>query len=189
MLSHVTPWTAARQAPLSMDFSRQEYWRGLPFPSPWVAIFKRSWPESHPFGWKQLHLDRFPSGSIKKSEHSSWIQVPRPRGWLSSQSRDSLPEAKSSLRCRMQMPFQSVKTVGFISCCKNSFEVHFPLKIPLHRGVSVCQNLQGMQMWWYGQVWLGPGTTHNTGMTVYLTEVSQQPPVVSSSSPCFFFKL
>ena len=35
-LSHVwfcaTPWTVARQAPLSMGFSRQEYWSGLPFP-------------------------------------------------------------------------------------------------------------------------------------------------------------
>ena len=29
----VTPWTAACQAPLSMGFSRQEYWSGLPFPS------------------------------------------------------------------------------------------------------------------------------------------------------------
>ena len=29
-----TPWTVAHQAPLSMGFSRQEYWRGLPFPSP-----------------------------------------------------------------------------------------------------------------------------------------------------------
>ena len=30
-----TPWTVARQAPLSMGFSRQEYWiAGLPFPSP-----------------------------------------------------------------------------------------------------------------------------------------------------------
>ena len=28
------PWTVARQAPLSMAFSRQEYWSGLPFPSP-----------------------------------------------------------------------------------------------------------------------------------------------------------
>ena len=28
------PWTVARQAPLSMGFSRQEYWSGLPFPSP-----------------------------------------------------------------------------------------------------------------------------------------------------------
>ena len=30
----VTPWTAAHQSPLSMGFSRQEYWSGLPFPSP-----------------------------------------------------------------------------------------------------------------------------------------------------------
>ena len=29
-----TPWTVAYQAPLSMGFSRQEYWSGLPFPSP-----------------------------------------------------------------------------------------------------------------------------------------------------------
>ena len=37
-LSHVplsvTPWTTVHQAPLSMEFSRQEYCRGLPFPSP-----------------------------------------------------------------------------------------------------------------------------------------------------------
>ena len=30
----VAPWTVARQAPLSMEFSRQEYWSGLPFPPP-----------------------------------------------------------------------------------------------------------------------------------------------------------
>ena len=28
-----TPWTVAHQAPLSMGFSRQEYWNGFPFPS------------------------------------------------------------------------------------------------------------------------------------------------------------
>ena len=37
-LSHVrlfvTPWTVAHQAPPSMEFPRQEYWSGLPFPSP-----------------------------------------------------------------------------------------------------------------------------------------------------------
>ena len=37
MLSHVqlfaTPWTVAPQSPLSMVFSRQEYWSELPFPS------------------------------------------------------------------------------------------------------------------------------------------------------------
>ena len=30
----MTPWTLTREAPLSMGFSRQEYWSGLPFPSP-----------------------------------------------------------------------------------------------------------------------------------------------------------
>ena len=31
---YVTPWTVAQQAPLTMGFSRQEWWSGLPFPSP-----------------------------------------------------------------------------------------------------------------------------------------------------------
>ena len=34
MLKLKTPWTAARQAPLSLGLSRQEYWNGLPCPSP-----------------------------------------------------------------------------------------------------------------------------------------------------------
>ena len=34
--SLATPWTVAYQAPLSMGFSRQEYWNGLPFPSPGI---------------------------------------------------------------------------------------------------------------------------------------------------------
>ena len=38
LLSHIrlfaTPWTVAYHAPPSMGFSRQEYWNGLPFPSP-----------------------------------------------------------------------------------------------------------------------------------------------------------
>ena len=29
----ITPWTVARQATLSMEFSRQEYWSGMPFPT------------------------------------------------------------------------------------------------------------------------------------------------------------
>ena len=34
MSDSVTPWTTAHQSSLSMEFSRQEYWSGLPFPSP-----------------------------------------------------------------------------------------------------------------------------------------------------------
>ena len=34
MSDSATPWTVAHWAPLSMEFSRQEYWNGLPCPSP-----------------------------------------------------------------------------------------------------------------------------------------------------------
>ena len=33
-LTLATPWAVGHQAPLSMGFPRQEYWSGLPFPSP-----------------------------------------------------------------------------------------------------------------------------------------------------------
>ena len=33
-----TPWTAAHQAPPSMGFSRQEYWSGVPLPSPHMCL-------------------------------------------------------------------------------------------------------------------------------------------------------
>ena len=50
MLSHnrlfATPWTTACQAPLSMEFSRQEYWSGLPFPSPTIQLLFILWKTS-----------------------------------------------------------------------------------------------------------------------------------------------
>ena len=64
-LSHVwlfaTPWTAAHQAPLSMGFSRQEYWSGLPLPSPSMilAYSKEELPELifwYPFAEKAILL-------------------------------------------------------------------------------------------------------------------------------------
>ena len=42
----MTPWTIALQAPLSMEFSRQEYWNGLPFPSPGDLLDPRIEPGS-----------------------------------------------------------------------------------------------------------------------------------------------
>ena len=49
-LSHVqlfvTPWTVARQAPLSMEFSRQKYWSGLLFPPTWDLLNPGIKPES-----------------------------------------------------------------------------------------------------------------------------------------------
>ena len=56
----VTPWTVAYQAPPSMEFSKQEYWSGLPFPFPgdlpnaWIKpgppALQETWVQS--LGWK-----------------------------------------------------------------------------------------------------------------------------------------
>ena len=40
ILAWEIPWTAAYQAPLSMGFSRQEHWSGVPLPSPMSSRFR-----------------------------------------------------------------------------------------------------------------------------------------------------
>ena len=57
-----TPWIAAYQAPLSMGFSRQEYWNGLPFSSPGDVPN----PGIEP-GPPALQADTFPSELSKDS--------------------------------------------------------------------------------------------------------------------------
>ena len=44
--SFVTPWTTTHHAPLSMELHRQDYWRGLPFPSPRELPYPRIEPIS-----------------------------------------------------------------------------------------------------------------------------------------------
>ena len=44
----MTPWTVAHQAPPSMGFPEQEYWSGLPFPSPNRAdVGSKNWKDMH----------------------------------------------------------------------------------------------------------------------------------------------
>ena len=52
----MTPWTVARQAPQSTEFARQEYWSGLPFPSPGDLPDPRIEPRS-----PALQADTLPS--------------------------------------------------------------------------------------------------------------------------------
>ena len=61
-----TPWTVAYQASLSMEFSRQEYWRGLPFPSPGDLPNPGIEP-GFPSLWGDA-LSFEPPGRIRKSE-------------------------------------------------------------------------------------------------------------------------
>ena len=104
--SHVrlcaTPETAAHQAPLSLGFSKQEYWSGLPFPSPLceseklkvkllshVRLFATPWtaayqaPPSIGFSrqeyWSGLPL---PSPQCRRPGFNSWVgKIPWRRKW------------------------------------------------------------------------------------------------------------
>ena len=74
-LTLCNPWTVARQAPLSMRFSRQEYWSGLPFPSP--GVLPNQWiqpvfPVSLALHADSLHTK--PLGKPKASTRSwAWM--------------------------------------------------------------------------------------------------------------------
>ena len=88
-----TPWTAAYQAPLSMGFSSQEYWSGLPLPPPNLRLGepkqlkqkKRSWERpdqckiyfgrdfQHMFVKKAVLIGSFAS-SVRKQLIRSWWQ-------------------------------------------------------------------------------------------------------------------
>ena len=59
-LSHVrllaTPWTAAYQAPLSLGFSRQEYWSGVPLPSPFESLVDRKMEKKKKKGLQKINI-------------------------------------------------------------------------------------------------------------------------------------
>ena len=84
----VAPWTAAHQAPLSRGFSRQEYWSGLPYPSPGNLPDPGIKPES-----PALQVDSLPLAPPGKpssqdilqrwSSHSDlFIELHHLNGWL-----------------------------------------------------------------------------------------------------------
>ena len=75
-----TPWTAAYQAPPSMGFSRQEYWSGLPLPSPikaWVSV--KFVCEIYLGGWPVLEDDTKIQNTINWS--NIWKFRIRLDGW------------------------------------------------------------------------------------------------------------
>ena len=86
-----TPWTVAYQAPLSMGFSRQEYWSGLPLPSP-----QRRGPQDkrqNRWSWPSQRLPpplsrkpRSPKGQL------TWLILLRGRPYLPFSSRATSPD-------------------------------------------------------------------------------------------------
>ena len=72
-----TPWTVDCQAPLSMGFFRQEYWSGLPLPSP--GGLPDPGIESGP---PALQADSLPTELEGSSSISHWIWLPQEGSWL-----------------------------------------------------------------------------------------------------------
>ena len=78
-----TPWTAAHQAPLSMGFSRQEYWSGVPLPSPWDCTATAKSLQSCPTLCDPI--DRSPPGSpvpgILQARTLEWVAISFSNAW------------------------------------------------------------------------------------------------------------
>ena len=92
----VTPWTVAHQASLSMEFSREEYWCGLPFPTPGIFLTQGlnphllcllHWeagslpltlPGKSPFSWDSRYtLGRAVSGPFAAVWRVGWKEMER----------------------------------------------------------------------------------------------------------------
>ena len=76
-----TPWTGAHQAPPSMGFSRQEYWSGVPLPSPMTNLdtikkhkhhFANKGPYSQSYGFSSSHVQM-----RELNEKEGWL----PKNW------------------------------------------------------------------------------------------------------------
>ena len=73
-----TPWTAAHQAPPSMGFSRQEYWSGLPLPSPHLKLvfFKKDFAHLSDsqlwlcikITWLMISIESYPDPSCRECD-------------------------------------------------------------------------------------------------------------------------
>ena len=74
-LSHVrllaTPWTAAYQAPPSMGFSRQEYWSGVPLPSP-TKVFSKILNNKCMNDWKYSFNSTHHANAVHMSRKETW---------------------------------------------------------------------------------------------------------------------
>ena len=105
LLSHVwlfvIPCTVAHQAPLSMGFSRQEYWSGLPCPSPGdlpdPGIEPRS-PELQADSYQLSH-----QGSQTSRLFLSWCRTPQGEGLFTGPPQASSEQVQNSCNLRNQM--------------------------------------------------------------------------------------
>ena len=98
----VTPCTVARQAPLSMGFSRQEYWSGLPFPSPGDFPDPGIKPRS-----PALQADALPSEPLLPCYHKHSLPAPK----------IDLTEGKADLKSGPRLTMWRAWSSGWLLSC------------------------------------------------------------------------
>ena len=74
-----TPWTAAYQAPPSMGFSRQEYWSGVPLPSP---LFHYRNPNNPKYNTWVIHISNSIKYYVQKFQFTPMLKIIIPTGTL-----------------------------------------------------------------------------------------------------------
>ena len=80
-VSFATPWTAARQTPLSMGFPRQEYWSGWPFPPPGDLPDPGNELISPALAGGFFHLEGVPDLPVAPQDEAG-LTTTWPRGWF-----------------------------------------------------------------------------------------------------------
>ena len=133
-LSHVqffvTPWTVTHQTPLSMEFPRQEYWSGLPFPSPGHL------PNSGPY-WTQVSCiaGRFFTNWATREARSlpywTWISITVKWSvvtWCVLGQGIKAPLATRRLFCFFKWDALNSKTMKSKVKRWSCFSIHFILK-------------------------------------------------------------
>ena len=84
-----TPWTAAHQAPPSMGFSRQEYWSGVPLPSPVQCIRANN---------RNLELERLTCYLVSTQKLGKFVSLPEAINYNATLSYAILQQTQSKVR-------------------------------------------------------------------------------------------
>ena len=122
----VTPWTAAYQAPPSMGFSRQEYWSGLPFPSPGALPDPGIEPKS-----PTLQADALSSEPPEKPVISWLRRVNLLEHWIYQLS-------KGEIKLRVLLYFLSIYAITFMYCFWPAFLFLLTMSLSLFFLAMLC---------------------------------------------------
>ena len=183
--SFATPWTVAHQVPLSVGFPRQEYWSGLPFPSP--GIFPTHGSHPHLLHWQADPLTLSYLGSpilllgalYLMDKQGKWASIHCLFGML---MKDILVKTVSSIGLR----FQTARSLGHQIWSRShtwipEAPVKMPLKFPLREEMSawhwhiIIPPVHGKLRGWFKRKGWGPKVLLSSQFSPWASRDQQRP--------------